>query len=259
MRAATGRSCRWSRRNQLAGGATLYGLLLGAIGASALVGAVALPRLKALLGPDRLVAAGSVGTALALALYGIAREPRDGVAASLIAGISWITVLATLNVSAQFALPEWVRGRGLAVYVTVFFGALTLGSVVWGQVARVAGVPMALFVAAAGAAARDSPHLALEAAGGRRLDLSPSMHWPAPIVSQEVERDARPGAGRRSNTGFATPSARRFIAALAHLSRERRRDGATAGACTRTRPSGDASSRRFSFRRGSNTCASTSG
>ena len=44
-------------------------------------------------------------------------------------------MLATRNVSAQVALPEWVRGRGLAMFVTVFFGAITLGSVIWGQVA----------------------------------------------------------------------------------------------------------------------------
>src|SRR5208337_5048037 len=45
---------------------------------------------------------------------------------------------------------EWVRGRGLAAYVTVSFGALTLGSMLWGQVARIGGVPMAHCIAAAG-------------------------------------------------------------------------------------------------------------
>jgi Transmembrane secretion effector len=33
--------------------------------------------------------------------------------------------LSSLNVSAQVALPEWVRGRGLAMYLTVMFAALT--------------------------------------------------------------------------------------------------------------------------------------
>jgi hypothetical protein len=40
-----------------------------------------------------------------------------------------------LNVSAQFSIPNWVRGRGLAIYVTAFFGSMTVGSVVWGQLA----------------------------------------------------------------------------------------------------------------------------
>ena len=49
-----------------------------------------------------------------------------------------------LNVSVQFSLPDWVRARGLAVFVTVIFGAMTLGSVIWGQVAEAFGVPIAL-------------------------------------------------------------------------------------------------------------------
>src|SRR5262249_6403260 len=62
-----------------------------------------------------------------------------------------IAVLASLNLSAQVALPEWVRGRGLAMFVTVFFGAMTIGSAAWGQIAGMAGVPAAHFMAAAGA------------------------------------------------------------------------------------------------------------
>jgi len=51
----------------------------------------------------------------------------------LIAGASWIAVLASLNVSAQVALPDWVRARGLSIFVTIFFGSMALGSVVWDQ------------------------------------------------------------------------------------------------------------------------------
>ena len=63
--------------------------------------------------------------------------------------MSWIAVLATINVSAQVALPEWVRGRGLAVFVTVQFGALALGSILWGHVAALTGLPVAHYLAAA--------------------------------------------------------------------------------------------------------------
>jgi hypothetical protein len=66
------------------------------------------------------MALGALGQALAMVLYGFAREPLMAFAASLIAGASWIAALATLSVSAQVALPDWVRGRGLALYTTVF-------------------------------------------------------------------------------------------------------------------------------------------
>ena len=50
----------------------------------------------------------------------------------MVAGVSWIAVLASLNVSVQMSLPDWVRGRGLAMFVSVFFGAMTTGSALWG-------------------------------------------------------------------------------------------------------------------------------
>src|SRR6266436_6768963 len=102
-------------RNQIAGGPELYGILLGAIGIGAVVGAFMLPSMKAALGSDRLVAAGTLGTALSLVLLGIARHSAIGIAACAVAGVSWIAVLASLNVSVQMSLPDWVRGRGLAM------------------------------------------------------------------------------------------------------------------------------------------------
>jgi MFS family permease len=43
-----------------------------------------------------------------------------------------------VNVSRAIG-PEWVRGRGLAIYVIVFFGALAVGGLAWGFVARAVG------------------------------------------------------------------------------------------------------------------------
>jgi MFS family permease len=57
-------------RNQVAGGPDLYGYLLGTIGAAAVGTTFALPWLKAKLGSDRLVAAGTVGTAIAMTMFG---------------------------------------------------------------------------------------------------------------------------------------------------------------------------------------------
>ena len=123
-------------RNQIAGGPELNGILLGAIGIGAVLGAFALPWLKAALGSDRLVAVGTLGTAISLILLGLAHHSALGLAACAVAGISWIAVLASLNVSVQMSLPDWVRGRGLAMFVTVFFGAMIAGSALWVSLPR---------------------------------------------------------------------------------------------------------------------------
>jgi MFS family permease len=214
-------------RSQIAGGPDLYGFMLGAIGAAAVGGALALPWLQAKLGPDRLVAAGSIGTALAMVLFGLARDPATGLSASVIAGVSWIAVLSSLNVSAQVALPEWVRARGLAMFVTAFFGAISLGSAIWGQVAGMAGLPAAHFLAAAGALVAIPLTWRWKLQTGAGIDLTPSMHWPAPIVTHEVEQDQGPVLVTVEYQ--IDPSNREpFLAALENLGRERRRDGAYA-------------------------------
>jgi MFS family permease len=214
-------------RDRIAAGPKLYGILLGVIGASAIAGAFALPRLKKELGPDRLVAAGAIGTAGALLLFGLARNPATAIAASVLAGISWIAVLSSLNVSAQFALPEWVRGRGLAMYMTVFFGTTTLGSAIWGEVASMAGLPAAHFIAAAGAllAIPLTWRWKLQTAQG--MDLTPSMSWPAPIVTGHVGNDQGP-VMVTVEYRISPKDREAFLTALERLSHERRRDGAYA-------------------------------
>ena len=63
-----------------------------------------------------------------------AADRRSGrhVAILLLLGAAWITALTTLNGTTQAILPNWVRGRGLAIYLTVFNGAMAAGSIVLG-------------------------------------------------------------------------------------------------------------------------------
>jgi MFS family permease len=177
-------------RTQIASGPGLYGILLGAIGAGAVCGAFIMPRLRAKLGPDLLVASGMLGTAITLALYGLAQDASMALVASLLAGVSWIAVLATLAVSAQVSLPDWVRGRGL--YTTVFFGCLTVGSAVWGKVAAVLGLPAAHFLAAVGVLAAIPLTWRWKLQAGTGVDLTPSMHWPAPLTAHPIDHDRGP-------------------------------------------------------------------
>jgi MFS family permease len=211
-------------RSQIASGPELYGILLGAIGAGAVVGAFVMPRLRVKLGPDLLVASGMLGTAVTLALYGLAHDAGTALVASLLAGVSWIAVLASLTVSAQVSLPDWVRGRGLALFTTVFFGCLTVGSAVWGKIAAVLGLPAAHFLAAAGilAAIPLTWRWKLQADG---VDLTPSMHWPAPIASHPIQHDRGPVLVTVEYR-IRAQDRQEFLQVLEQVGHERRRDGA---------------------------------
>ena len=212
-------------RNQIAGGPEVYGILLGAIGLGAVAGAFALPRLKFWLGADYLAVAGTIATAVALVLFGVARETPMALAACIIAGFSWIAVLATLNVSAQIALPEWVRGRGLSIFVTIQFGGSTLGSIIWGHLAENAGLPATHFVAAAGALLT-IPLIwrwKLQTAAG--VDLTPSMQWPTPVLANPLEADRGPVL-ITIEYDIEPVDRDAFLKVVKNLEQERRRDGA---------------------------------
>ena len=120
-------------------------------------------------GPARRAA--TLATSVATALFAAAHEAITALlVASLIAGASWIAAVSNLNVSAQVALPEWVRGRGLAVYVTVMFGTLPSGARFG---ARSPPWPVTRFSAdcSRGRCDRDPADLAMEAADGRERRL----------------------------------------------------------------------------------------
>jgi len=215
-------------RLRVSGGPAVYGFLLGAIGLGAVGAAFVMPNWKRRFGADGLVAAASIGTAIALVIFAIAREPIAALIASVVAGAAWISGVATLNVSAQLALPDWVRGRGLAMYMTVMFGSLTLGSALWGQLATLTSLQTALFIAAAGMLVAIPLTWRWKLQTGERLDLTPSTQWPAPVVSRSIEGTDGPVLVTIEYRLARADDRQSFLSALDKLQHERLRDGANA-------------------------------
>jgi predicted MFS family arabinose efflux permease len=214
-------------RQQLTGGPQYFGVLLGAIGAGAMAGALILNWLKARLGADRLLAAGTILTAIVLALLGVARDPIVGVILCLAAGVAWILVLASLYVSAQLALPDWVRGRGLAIFLTVIFGAMTAGSALWGEIARAYGLPSAYFAAGVGALVSLVLASRFRIQTGAAVDLSPSLHWRQPRTDHLIKNKEGPVL---VTVDYRVDEENRaaFLEAVEEMGHERKRDGAYA-------------------------------
>ena len=209
------------------GGAEIYGILLAAVGGGAVVGALALPGIKRRIGANALVALGTVATAVAMVILGLASNAQAAIVAALLGGLGWITVLTSLNVSAQTALPNWVRARGLAIALTVFFGCMAAGSTIWGQVATHTSISVALLAAALGAIVMIPLTWRAKLGQAEGRDLSPSMAWATPIVAEDFDDDPDRGPVLVTITYEVDPDdAAPFLTAMHELSSERYRDGA---------------------------------
>lgn len=172
---------------ELQGDAKVFGLLIGMIGLGAVIGAILLPRAKSLLTPERLVAISSLLLVAVFIVIASVQIKAIIMLVCMIFGACWVWILSTFNVSAQLALPDWVRARGLAIYLMVFFGSMSLGSIVWGLVASEVGICNAMFIAACTLALGTFLSRKCELNQGEVLDLSPSTLWPEPIVVVDSE------------------------------------------------------------------------
>jgi MFS family permease len=208
-------------------GAQHYGLLFSAISVGAILGSLKQEKLRERLGADRLVALGTILMAIALTLFAFAHGLELALSACLVAGVAWVINLTCLFTSAQNVLPDWVRGRGLALFLSVIFGTMTLCSAAWGDIAANTGLPTALLLAAGGAVAGIPLTWRWTLEQGAAIDLSPAQHWGKPQPHEEIDNDRGPVLVKIEYRIDPKDRAT-FLRALDELGYERRRDGAFA-------------------------------
>ena len=165
------------------GGAGMFTLLLASMGAGAIVAAMFLPRLRQAMARDVLVLRGTLLQAAAMAVMAIAPNIYVAVPAMVLAGMAWITTANSLSVSAQLALPNWVRARGMSIFQMSIMGATALGAAVWGQVATVTSVHLSLALAALTGVMAMALVQRLVTDRHMEEDLSPSQAFKAPVAT----------------------------------------------------------------------------
>jgi MFS family permease/quinol monooxygenase YgiN len=209
-------------RRELGLDALGYGLILGCWGVGGLAGAFILPKARQKFSIDRIVAGSScvVGTMLLALAY--VRELPLVCALMLLVGISSLCVLVCLNVSAQTAVPTWVRARALAVY---FQGSLSIGSILWGAIAQWTSLSIALASAAIGMILFVLLTRRYRLRCTELLDLRASLHWDRPILVFEPCPNDGPVLITLEYR-IEPEKAIAFVEAMKDLSRIRRRDGA---------------------------------
>jgi len=126
-----------------------YGALFAAMGLGSLIGSLSLAFIgtrRPLLG---FILGGGVGFVVFEALLGLSRSPFAVYPLIMLVGLASMLMINSINVMVQQNVPNELRGRVMALYVTVFAGASPIGGIFVGVVAELWGAPAGFLLGAA--------------------------------------------------------------------------------------------------------------
>ncbi|WP_298278542.1 MFS transporter [uncultured Bradyrhizobium sp.] len=135
-------------RDLLHGGAQTYGIMLGAFGMGAVIGALNISAIRSRLSGEAAIRACALTMGAAIAAVAVSKQPVITAAALVVAGAVWMLAIALFNIGVQLSAPRWVAGRSLAAFQASIAGGIAIGSWCWGRITDVGGVEMALLISA---------------------------------------------------------------------------------------------------------------
>jgi len=174
------------------GGAGMFTALMAAMGAGAVLTALQYPRLRRRFDGDQFLRYGSMVHAVMSTLVVAVPEAWLAVPAVVVAGAAWICTANTLVLSAQMALPNWVRARGMSIFQMALMGGTAMGAGLWGQVAGLTSVPTAIISAALTGVLATFATRRVSLVGGAAEDLTLTPTPPAPDVAIDIRPDEGP-------------------------------------------------------------------
>ena len=137
----------------LRGDAATYGLILGATGIGAVIGALYLARLRDMLPTEVLVRIFIIITGASLVVISVSRSLPLTALAFFFIGISNMQTASLFNIGVQLTAPRWVTARALSLYSSAMTGGIAIGAWGWGQLASHYGLTFALAASGGVAAA----------------------------------------------------------------------------------------------------------
>ncbi|MBW4329460.1 MFS transporter [Stakelama sp. CBK3Z-3] len=174
-------------RDLIRGGPLTYGLLLGAFGLGAVAAALTIRTVRARFSTETIVRGASIAFMIGAIGTGLSRSMVFTMPVLALAGAGWVMALSTFNASIQLGSPRWVVARAVSLYQMVTFGGMAAGSWVFGALADMRGVNIALITAGCAQAIVLAIGLVrrLPDMGGENLDLLDRWQEPATMVPVE--------------------------------------------------------------------------
>lgn len=212
-------------RELLGGNSQTYSFLFASISIGAISSALLLPKLRRRFNNDQLINWASLVFTVGIIATATVHNFFLAIITLACCGAAWITVMTSAQVSAQTAVPNWVRSRGIAVFLTFFMGSLAVGPFVWGTVAEFTSIPLAMIIAASGVGICSILTRPWPVSGNDQIDHTPSGHWrkPEPVVDIAHQQGPVMVTIRYQVQEEARAE---FLQLLVQLGKARKRDGA---------------------------------
>lgn len=132
--------------NVLHGGPRALGLLMGASGAGALLGALTLAARRGVRGLGSWIMIACAGFGASLILFSLSRNFALSVILLLPVGFSVMIQMASSNTLIQSMVPDRLRGRVMGLYSMMFIGMAPFGALLAGILANLIGAPLTVTV-----------------------------------------------------------------------------------------------------------------
>jgi predicted MFS family arabinose efflux permease len=135
----------------LHGGSRALGLLMGATGIGALLGALTLATRHGVHGLGRWVGISAVSFGASLILFSMSRWLALSLILLVPVGYSVMLQMSSTNTLIQSMVPDDLRGRAMSAYTMMFMGMMPLGSLLTGALAQRIGAPWTVALGGIGA------------------------------------------------------------------------------------------------------------
>lgn len=211
-------------RDLLHGNAATYGIVLGATGVGAVIGALTMSTLRERISAEAAAKMFAIGTALSIVIVALSSSLVLTCAAFFVIGLCSMTNASLLNVVVQLSAPRWVTARALSLYSSAMTGGVAIGAWIWGETTAAIGVSNALLFSAAAVFVttlvgfliplQDDREVDTESVGiASEVALGMALTMRSGPIVVEVEYNVDP------------EQARKFYAAAQKLQRVRKRNG----------------------------------
>ncbi len=137
-------------KGMLGGGPGTFGTLVTWVGVGSVIAAFGRGRLTAKITPDIHVHLSVLIASLSYIGLFFAETLTQACAAAFFYGVAWTNATVTYQVATQMSLPASMRGRGASLFIMTFGAGMMFGGLIWGAVADLASIRLALLGAGLG-------------------------------------------------------------------------------------------------------------